>query len=467
MQCMENRSGRRFPMELPEIPFPKVVRDHPLITIAVIGIVMRLLIMPFFTTAYDSNFWALIIRNFESGDGLYGLEGYYYTPIWGYFLGFWTLIQESFLSIDILGARIPEVLAINSFTDWFFTSTITTVSFNFWVKIPFVISDLVMSWLLFWIIKEKTGDQKKAILGFGLCFLCPLTVCITSVSGMFDTFSVVMTLLCVILVYRGKYFFGGAMFSMAVLTKFFPAFLIFILVAYIIKKHRSDGLAMRNFLMLAAGMVISFVILMLPQILDGTVIESFSFISNRAGDGGVSDSVIDFIMSKRAVIMYLIVILLSFVLAVRMYRKDDSPDLFKYCFIVSAFVFLYPPAPQYLVLLIPFLVYYLLIYNPKMRVSWLIISVGSVIFVMAGNAALLLSAGVYTDVISIDFVMDMVYAFQTPVAGTSWMGILYYVGGFIQYAGILSIFWYLYREKGNGSFLRRIMPRTKDGSDTV
>ena len=57
------------------------VREHPLLTITIIGVIIRLLMIPI-TLVYDSNYWAIVIRNIETGSGLYELEGYYYTPVW-------------------------------------------------------------------------------------------------------------------------------------------------------------------------------------------------------------------------------------------------------------------------------------------------------------------------------------------------------------------------------------------------
>ena len=54
----------------------------PLFKVIVIGLLIRILMIPL-CHPYDSNFWTIVIRNAESGYGLYQMEGYYYTPVWG------------------------------------------------------------------------------------------------------------------------------------------------------------------------------------------------------------------------------------------------------------------------------------------------------------------------------------------------------------------------------------------------
>ena len=56
---------------------------HPLATLFVIALAVRLIIMPLVSHDFDIYHWALVIENIQTGDELYGLDGYYYTPTWG------------------------------------------------------------------------------------------------------------------------------------------------------------------------------------------------------------------------------------------------------------------------------------------------------------------------------------------------------------------------------------------------
>ncbi|MDR2698261.1 MAG: hypothetical protein LBB30_01100 [Candidatus Methanoplasma sp.] len=435
------------------ISSPYTLVRHPVFLIAVIGIAVRLCIFPFVEVGYDSDFWATIIGNIEAGEGLYGLEGYYYTPVWGYILSFMSVLQETFLNIDVMGLRVPAFFLVESYPEWFFSSTVTSVEFNFWVKVPLLISDLIIGYLVYWLIKDKTQDMRKATIGFGLWFLCPLVIFTSSISGMFDTFSVLFALLCIIMVRKDRLFLAGILFSFAVLTKFFPIYLAFLLIAYIIAKHRG-GAEYRSVAKAVAGVLAGFLMLMAPQIADGTLSESVLFITTRVSGEGTAGTLLDTILSNGAAITYIIAIFVSLFLAWSLSKKsgeelDDS--FFKYALLMVAVIFIFPPAPQYLVLLIPFLAIYIVTKDPKFKWSWALVSVGGAVFILGGNFVLFMSLGTFTDLMPQDHIMSMIELFQTPAfLGASPMSWIYYSAGAVQYAGILLILLLFLKAKFTG-----------------
>ena len=406
------------------------------------GIVIRFILLPFFEVGYDSDCWATIIRNLESGYGLYDLEGYFYTPPWGYMLSVMAALQEMFLNIDVMGIRLPEAFVIEGYSKWF-SSMVTSVEFNVWMKAPFIISDLLVGYLVYWIIKDKTSDMRKATIGFALWFLCPLTIGLTSVSGMFDTYSVLFFLLCVIMLRKDKLFLAGILFSFAVLMKFFPVFLIFLLLVYILVKHRSDGKAMRSIILAMSGALLAAVVLLFPQIINGELMETLTFMTSRAGVGLSDPSLWDQIVSKGAVITYVGVLIAGLFIAYKVRLMDPEridDNFFKYALLTLSFVYLYPPAPQYLLLIIPFLAIYLVTADHRFKLSWLLISLGGALFICSNNFTLLLSAAVFTDLISIEYVMSMIESFFTSfIADISVRSIMYYGAGALQYIGVISV----------------------------
>ena len=423
---------------------------HPIFIIIIVGIAIRLVLAPLFTVGYDSDFWATIIRNLNSGEGLYGLEGYYYTPVWGYILSFISMLEGMFLNIDIMGLRPVETFPLETYSNWFLTSTVTTVSFNFMIKVAYLISDLLVGYIIYWLVKDKTGDVRKATIGFALWFLCPLVFSVASVSGMFDTFSVLFILLCVVMVRKDKLFLAGVLFAFAVLTKFFPAYFIFILLAYVIMKHREDGTAVKAVITSAAGALLGFFVIMLPQILEGKLSESIMFASNRIGGEGVG-TLVDAITGYGPILFYSFLILVSLALAYKLTKKDkeeQDDSLFKYLLFMTAVMFLYSPPPQYVVILIPFLAMYIVIWEKKLKWSWLIVSVGGAVFVFSGMYILLLSMGTFTDMFSLEQIMLGIATFETSVfSGLTPHFIVYFTGAAIQYVGILSIVLFFLRKK--------------------
>jgi len=428
---------------------------HPIFLIAVFGIVLRLAIFPLVEVGYDSDYWAIIIRNLDSGEGLYGLEGYYYTPIWGYILSFLSFIQEALLNIDVMGVRVPAAFPAEVYSAWY-SASVTSVAFNVFVKTPMLISDLIVGYLVYWLIKDMTQDTKKATIGFTLWFLCPLIICATSVSGMFDTISVLFIMLCIVMIRKDKLFLAGVLFSFAVLTKFFPAYLAFILMAYILVNHRDDGKAVRSLAMAVAGALLAFLVIMAPQIADGTLAESFLFITTRATVGGTA-TLFQEIASKGAIILFGAAVVVAIALGHRLTKKTkDELDasFFRYALLIMAFLFLYPPLPQYLVILIPFLAIFIVTENPRLKWSWLLVSVGAAFFIFNSNALLLLSFGTFTDLMSLEHIMSMAEWFRTPgLLGISPWDIIQ-CGGVIQCIGVLSVF---------GFFIMERYARRKDG----
>ena len=75
------------------------LRKDVLIVLA-LGLVIRYVVGFFLTYTYDVHSWALIISNFESGNGLYDVAGHNYTPTWGYVLGTFSVVAEA-LGLDV------------------------------------------------------------------------------------------------------------------------------------------------------------------------------------------------------------------------------------------------------------------------------------------------------------------------------------------------------------------------------
>ena len=81
---------------------------HPLATLFVIALAVRLIIMPLVSHDFDIYHWALVIENIQTGDELYGLDGYYYTPTWGYVLAFFSLMVSSGSSMMRNSQKAPS-----------------------------------------------------------------------------------------------------------------------------------------------------------------------------------------------------------------------------------------------------------------------------------------------------------------------------------------------------------------------
>jgi len=436
-----------------EISLPFICRS--ILLILVIGVVIRLVLGFLMTHVYDIYHWGVVIQNINSGNGLYEITGYFYTPPWGYLLGLVAASQD-LLGITLIGERLTETFPLEEIA-WYYTSTITTPTFNLTMMIILLISDLVVGYLVFWIIRDLTKDRRKSIIGFALWFLCPFVILSGSVIGMFDTISVLMTLLAVIMVRKGRYMEAGVMLGLATLTKFFPGFFLFIFIAYILSKNRADGSAVRKTVIFLAGIaVISFIIL-LPQLLDGTIAEAFLFITSRLREGTTPDS-IGVVSGYAALLIYVAALIVSILFAMRISRNGDenrTDSLFLDALLITTVVmFLFPPLPQYVLLLLPF-VLFAMTTDIRYRIPCILLFIGTSVASLAGGPTDLVAAAAYTNLIDLDSLIGIIQGYTAPMLGSSPLLLVGYVGYAIQYVGILCVLWVRFGEKIKRKILGR------------
>ena len=263
---------------------------HPVLILLILGLVIRALIM---CTAviYDSEYWAVVIRNIETGNGLYAADGYYYTPVWGYVLGLVAAFQDAVLSLGDSAVCVFEIIPTEGTILRNTCAVATSIAFNFCTKIPLVLIDLIMAYLVYVLVKDMGGSNEKAIFAFALTWMSPVLLMSSGVVGMPDTLAATFAILSVILVRRGQSFFAGLAFALGFLTKFFPLFLVFVLLAYLISKYKGDTRRiLKEVAFAATGAVLAIVVIFLPQALEGSLPLAFQFITDRIGGVDMSQT---------------------------------------------------------------------------------------------------------------------------------------------------------------------------------
>ena len=435
----------------------KKIREHPLLTITIIGIVIRLLMIPI-TLVYDSDYWAVVIRNIETGNGLYELEGYYYTPVWGYVLGLISAFQSAFLDLGEMGIRSVEALPVE-IPEMYLTATVTSISFLYTVKLPLVAVDFILSYLVYRLVKEVTDDEKKAIIGFGLTFICPSMLAVTMGIGMPDGIAAMFLLLTILLIRHDQPFLAGMCYSVSVLTKFFPAFLFFVILAYMMSRDMDDRKKMWTNLSLAmAGGILMSLIIFLPQLLDGNIASCFQFLSDRSGMDP-DDSLFKSLIGYARLLLYSLVIIASIWMSYDLI-KNRSEDQYRkfmiYCLTVIGLCFLYPPATQYLMVMTPLVVYFAVAESRKYVKCWLLLSIGGFLMTYASTGTTLLPLAVYTDIFSVTDVVNFFNMTVKEIIGPiNTFMIIYFITAVIQYSGIVLTLWYIYndhfRKKNNNA----------------
>jgi len=410
----------------------------PVIVILIIGLIIRLVLAPFFTYDFDMKGWALVIENINSGNGLYDLAGYYYTPVWGYFIGLLSTVQDLFLNIDVLGIRFTDLLPIEALQCVYHTATTTTVSFNLSMKLPLILCDVLVGYLIYWLIKDRTnGDSKKATWGFALWFLCPTIIYMSGIQAQFDTLSALLLMLTIIAFYKDRCFLGGMLFAMATLTKFFPAFCIFVFAAYIIVKHRDDKLVLRKLLMTVLGGSLMALAIMMPQILDGTVSDAMSFMFGRM------ETYPNLLVATHSVFGMIVSVLGAFYFGYRMYKtdqKDADTKLFDYLLFALTAAMMLSVTPQYMIVMMPMLIFKIMTSDRGYLICWILISLGSFFAALSiNNFSLLTSSGEFLNIVSPEWIISMMQGFETEFLGFTGMVWANAISEIVEYIGLILI----------------------------
>lgn len=393
------------------------VTRHPIILIAIAGLAIRACLIPFFTYPYDVYHWALTISNLESGEGLYGLSGYYYTPVWGYLLSGIGCIADM-LGIADFGNLFHSLTFVNGLNWNYYRDLICTPAFSMLVKVILSVFDLVTGYLLYVLVKDHTADDRKAAAAFGLWFLCPIVIYTSAVHAMFDVFAVMTLVLTVLLIFRRRYALAGAVFAVSVFTKFFPFYLTLMLLVLAIKQEKEPARRNKTLLMLIFGFLAMFLLMYMPQIIDGTFLESFNFITSRVAEisiGSESKDVWNLIQTVGyAVVIVLQFVILSvlFVISWRTYRLQQEGNEFteKYMhrlMLSTAVIFLWTPTPTYLMIILPFLAYAAVTRKDDYIVPFMLISVFATLYALAmHNYSVLFQLYGYFDFIPLDYLVE-------------------------------------------------------------
>ena len=380
----------------------KKLTSNGLFIAIVIGMVIRLLLIPF-SLEFDTNYWTIVIRNIESGNGLYLMEGYYYTPVWGYILGFVAAIKDTFLGIGDLSRVCYDLVSYVMADHYAYTDMGVSIVFLFMLKLILWLSDLTLSVLVYQLVDERTEDKRKAIIAFVLVFVCPHVIGASSMIVMPDTLSAMFTMLTIVLLKKDKYILAGVCYSLAVWVKFFPIAIILVLLCYIYVGSQGDNKdAMKKIAKAIIGFMATSAVIFLPQIMEGTIVRSMAFLTDRFIE--IVNNGLWAIICALLVIALIIVIVMH--VSKHMLKAKGNMDdrMMEYSLILLGICMLYYTNMQYLVTLIPFLVYCLMIVDYRYNCIWILLAVAGFIltFALNTNAVMLNSLVVYTDMISSD-----------------------------------------------------------------
>lgn len=247
--------------------------------IAILSLVVHLVMTALFSHTYDSEYWLIIMQNIETGNGLYGLNGFYYTPVWGYMLSFADMLTQVFGAIHVLGDRFTDLIVIEDYNG--FQAVLASPDINFLLKLPLSVCDVLVGYLLYVIVSRHTGSERKGIVSMALWCFCPIVVYMSAIQGQFDTISVLLLLMTIFLIRQDNPLLAGMVFALATWLKIFPGVCILVLFGYMLARYKGAPRSTRQISMSIVGFLLLTAVLFLPQILDGTLAYAFSFLTSR------------------------------------------------------------------------------------------------------------------------------------------------------------------------------------------
>jgi hypothetical protein len=243
------------------------VSRHKLVSILAVGIVIRLILMPISAHPFDVYIWYLISTALVN-NGVQALVSV--PPLWYHYMMVPVAYCYACLSGFFSSGVIPmtSLASALNFYPSFNVQYVPGMLFNTIVKTPFLLSDIMITILLYKIIKRinnKVLAEKAALLWF----LNPFVIWISAAWGMWDTLPALFTLAAFYFILDKKISFSAICLSLAFSLKFYAVFLLIPVGLYFHKTNPLQRKWKTNLIFFAAFFGLTF-LLFLPYA--GTII---------------------------------------------------------------------------------------------------------------------------------------------------------------------------------------------------
>lgn len=192
--------------------------------IILIGLIPRLLLMPFIAHPFDVQVWYNICEDFLRGSFSFNPVLLWSRPLW-----FLTLVPISYLynflsSITGLKAIPVNILPL-SMNPQFGATYVTDSLFNFIVKVPMLAADIGTTLILYKIVAEFS-DSKMRQRDAALYYLSPILIWISAAWGQYESIIAFFTIYSLYLLLKKKITYSALSLLVATLFKIYPAIFI-------------------------------------------------------------------------------------------------------------------------------------------------------------------------------------------------------------------------------------------------
>jgi Gpi18-like mannosyltransferase len=215
------------------------ISKNKLPTILVVGILVRIIMMPISAHPLDMYVWSeatsSIIKN-----GPMSIQ--FFPPTQGYFLSiplayFYNWITQIF-SLGSYGPISMESIpsSLNFYPD-IHATYVPGILFNFITKIPLLFSDIFSTILLYKIVFGLTRNEKSAQKAAIFWFLNPFLIWISAIWGMWDTLPVLFSLACFHFLLNKKILLASIFLAIGFFLKIYPILFLIPIGIYIVKSE--------------------------------------------------------------------------------------------------------------------------------------------------------------------------------------------------------------------------------------
>ena len=298
--------------------------------VLLLGVIVRVAIAPFFAHPFDVYSWYTIGESVVSGRQ--PLDSFLVPYSYSSFLFvFPATLAFSFLS-GYIGSYTIAMSSLNPVLNPGAPWNITVVPgllFDLLVKLPLILSDLIVALLVYKLVIRHLGDERAAVSASALWFLNPLTIWVSSGWGMFDTLPALFTVLGLYLVLDNRFAYAGMCLALAIEMKYYAVVLVFPLLLVAWQKGRWRGLAE------SLGGTAAVTLVLSAPLLAKTA-SSYTALVGGSASSGLSYSGLSFWTAitlfltgiNLSLISDVLVAVLLLIAYVWMWKRIPAPDLF-------------------------------------------------------------------------------------------------------------------------------------------
>jgi hypothetical protein len=255
-------------------PSLKHIKLPDLRKVIVFGLLIRIILAPISIGLNDGYYWYILFIDILTGENPYVRRDIVYPPSWYYTLTPFAYIYAYFARILDLNPipieKLPFPLYMLMLTRWGPSAIIDPLSATL-IKIPLILSDFGTTLVIFHLIKELTGDDKKACTGASLWFLNPYVIVISSVWGQIDTLSLFFLVVATYYLNKKQFFRSGFYSGICISYKIIMGIFIYALLISIIFSTSSSFKQLgRSLLAFITPLITIFIILSAPFLISNS-----------------------------------------------------------------------------------------------------------------------------------------------------------------------------------------------------